>query len=84
MEKKIGKIFNEIYRGKELELIGVSSNTLSKFNSEDIAKSRKKVVYTIALKQKKLLIPVMIENHYTDDDIRLEIEKQLALFNVEL
>ncbi len=71
------------YDGKELELIGISSNTdPEKMN--DAIKSRKKIVYTLALKHKRILVPVTVQSFYTDEEIKNAIAEQLIIYDVEL
>lgn len=68
------------YDGKELELIGISSNT----DSEKITKSRKKIIYTLALKHNRTLVPVTVQNYYTEEEIKNAISEQLIIYDVEL
>ena len=83
VESTIKKIFKMIYDGKDLELIGISSNTDPEMVNE-AGKTRKKVVYTMAIKQGKVLVPVTIQSSFSDDDIKRAISDQLLIYGVEI
>ncbi|CAN5503306.1 hypothetical protein BH10BAC5_BH10BAC5_27270 [soil metagenome] len=79
IESKIRGVFQKVFYEKNIELIGISSETEQEATFDENKKrlTERKLKYTAALKQGKILFPVEINESDSEEDIKNSFLKGL-------
>lgn len=84
IEEIIKKTFKVGYSGKNIELIGISSENDNECESNKTVFEGKKLRFTAILKQGRLLFTVPIEEHNSREEILSNFEKRIMEHDLEL